>query len=212
MSAVPYVIISDCFGIWCPETLWDSSENEYKREVRRCLLFAPYLRECLGSVLAQTCTDWEAICVDDGSTDGSGAILDEYAARDGRFKVIHQSNAGVSAARNAALNVVCGEWVYFLDADDLLVSMALATFVVASSFHGTAFAINFNRQFLTITPGAFSSRISSLLELTGLQKRRINGVSDLNESMISQIIEYKSINKLINYKKEESLRFIHENI
>lgn len=68
---------------------------------------APYLRECLDSVLAQICTDWEweAICVDDGSTDGSGAILDEYAARDGRFKVIHQTNAGVSAARNAALNV-----------------------------------------------------------------------------------------------------------
>ena len=69
---------------------------------------AQYLRECLDSVLAQTFTDWEAICVDDGSTDGSGAILDEYAAKDWRFRVIHQDNAGVGFARNVALNVARG--------------------------------------------------------------------------------------------------------
>lgn len=79
---------------------------------------APYLRECLDSVWAQTFTDWEAICVDDGSTDGSGAILDEYAAKDNRFRVIHQKNAGVSAARNASLDVARGEWIAFLDGDD----------------------------------------------------------------------------------------------
>ena len=81
---------------------------------------APYLRECLNSVLAQTDTDWEAICVDDGSTDASGAILDKYAAKDARFKVIHQQNAGVGAARNRGLDCVGGEWVFFLDADDIL--------------------------------------------------------------------------------------------
>ena len=91
---------------------------------------APYLRECLDSVLAQTFTDWEAICVDDGSTDGSGAILDEYkekverlggdGQRTGKFVVIHQKNAGVSAARNAALDVANGEYVCFLDGDDMV--------------------------------------------------------------------------------------------
>ena len=79
---------------------------------------APYLRECLDSVLAQTFADWEALCVDDGATDGSGAILDKYAEKDTRFHIIHQSNAGVSAARNAALDVATGEWLCFLDADD----------------------------------------------------------------------------------------------
>ena len=79
---------------------------------------APYLRECLDSVLVQTIADWEAICVDDGSSDGSGAILDEYAAKDKRFRVIHQENAGVSAARNRALQVALGEWITFLDGDD----------------------------------------------------------------------------------------------
>lgn len=79
---------------------------------------APYLRECLDSVLAQTFTDWEAICVDDGSTDGSGAILDEYAVKDARFRVVHRANSGVSAARNEGLGVANGEWVMFLDSDD----------------------------------------------------------------------------------------------
>lgn len=81
---------------------------------------APYLRECLDSVLAQTYTDWEAICVDDGSTDDSGAILDEYAAKDRRFRVIHQKNAGVSVARNTALDVSNGKWITFLDPDDVV--------------------------------------------------------------------------------------------
>ena len=88
---------------------------------------APYLRECLDSVLAQTFTEWEAICVDDGSTDGSGGILDEYAAKDVRFKVIHQVNAGVSAARNRALEVVSGEWLTFLDGDDRIDPVRLQT-------------------------------------------------------------------------------------
>lgn len=81
---------------------------------------APYLRECLDSVLAQTFADWEAICVDDGSTDGSGAILDEYAARDPRLRIFHQPNAGVSAARNKALDEAKGEYVTFLDGDDVV--------------------------------------------------------------------------------------------
>ena len=81
---------------------------------------APYLRECLDSVLNQTFSNWEAICVDDGSTDGSGDILNEYAVRDSRFHVIHKENGGVSSARNAALDVAQGEWILFLDGDDLI--------------------------------------------------------------------------------------------
>lgn len=80
---------------------------------------APYLRECLDSVLAQTFTDWEAICIDDGSTDGSGQLLDEYAAKDRRFRVVHQKNTGVSSARNRGLSEAKGEWILFVDGDDL---------------------------------------------------------------------------------------------
>lgn len=77
-----------------------------------------FLPRCLNSLLDQTYPHWEAICVDDGSTDASGSILDDYAARDSRFLIIHQPNAGVSAARNAALNVVSGEFLTMVDADD----------------------------------------------------------------------------------------------
>ena len=79
---------------------------------------APYLRECLDSVRAQKFVNWEAVCVDDGSTDGSGDILDEYAARDRRFRVIHQKNAGVCAARQKAWDEARGEWVASVDSDD----------------------------------------------------------------------------------------------
>lgn len=81
---------------------------------------AAYLPACLDSVLAQTFCDWEAICVDDGSTDGSGELLDGYAQRDARFVVIHQKNGGVSVARNAGLAVARGDYVGFVDADDCL--------------------------------------------------------------------------------------------
>lgn len=89
---------------------------------------APYLRECLDSVLVQTFTDWEAVCVDDGSTDESGAILDEYGRRDSRFVVIHQLNGGEGAARNTGLAVAKGEWICFLDSDDIFRSDALERF------------------------------------------------------------------------------------
>ena len=79
-----------------------------------------YLQRCLDSIAAQTFTDWECILIDDGSPDNSGAICDEYAAKDERFKVIHQKNAGVSAARNAGLEVAKGEWIGFVDPDDYI--------------------------------------------------------------------------------------------
>ena len=79
-----------------------------------------YARSCIESVLAQTFSDFELILVDDGSPDGCGAILDEYAARDQRIIVIHQENGGVSGARNAGLDVASGKYVYFLDGDDLM--------------------------------------------------------------------------------------------
>ncbi len=81
---------------------------------------AKYLRRCIDSVLAQTCGDWELVCVNDGSTDGSLDILNEYAARDGRIRIISKQNAGVSAARNDGIAAARGEYVLFLDSDDFI--------------------------------------------------------------------------------------------
>ena len=78
------------------------------------------LPRCLDSICAQTYTNLEILCVDDGSPDESPAILAEYAARDSRIKVIRQQNAGVSAARNNATSQAQGEWVTYVDSDDWL--------------------------------------------------------------------------------------------
>lgn len=78
----------------------------------------PYLRKCVDSILAQTYTNLEVILIDDGSPDNCPAICDEYAVKDSRIKVIHQQNAGVSAARNAGLDAATGEYIGFVDSDD----------------------------------------------------------------------------------------------
>lgn len=84
-----------------------------------------YLEKTLESVKAQTYTDFEVIMVDDGSTDSSGAICDKWAESDSRFKVTHTENRGVSAARNTALSLVNGEYIFFMDSDDLILPETL---------------------------------------------------------------------------------------
>ena len=79
-----------------------------------------FLRRCLDSVLRQTFQYWQAICVNDGSTDGSLEILQEYAAKDSRFKVINKKNGGLSDARNTGMKYAKGEYVLFLDSDDFI--------------------------------------------------------------------------------------------
>lgn len=77
-----------------------------------------YLARCIDSILAQTFTDFELILVDDGSTDNSGKICDEYAQKDSRIVVIHKENGGVSSARNKGIDVAQGDWISFVDSDD----------------------------------------------------------------------------------------------
>lgn len=79
-----------------------------------------YLRECIESVLEQDYHNIELIMVDDGSPDNSGKIMDEYAAKDYRMKVIHKENSGVSNSRNIALQHSKGKYVCLLDQDDVL--------------------------------------------------------------------------------------------
>lgn len=81
---------------------------------------ADYLPQCLDSVLNQDHEDLEVIVIDDGSTDSSGTICDQYATKDSRVRVIHQPNAGAAAAKNAGLRVATGEYLSFVDSDDYL--------------------------------------------------------------------------------------------
>ena len=100
--------------------------NPSKQEKSKVSIIIPiynhekYLRECLDSVVNQTMNDIEIICINDGSTDGSLDILKKYAAQDDRIKVIDKENTGVGPSRNVGLECVSGEYVMFLDSDDIL--------------------------------------------------------------------------------------------
>ena len=87
-----------------------------------------YLKQCIDSILVQSYENWECILVNDGSTDSSGSICDEYAIKDSRIRVIHKNNEGVSSARNLGLSYANGEWIYFVDSDDTLYHNALSIF------------------------------------------------------------------------------------
>lgn len=86
-----------------------------------------YLRRCVDSILHQTYRNLEVLLVDDGSTDASGAICDEYAAQEERVTAVHQKNGGLSAARNAGLERAQGTYLCFVDSDDFLDSRMLET-------------------------------------------------------------------------------------
>lgn len=89
-----------------------------------------YLPECLDSALSQTLEGLEVICVDDGSTDSSGSILDAYAQKDVRVRVLHKTNAGFGQTMNCGLKMATGKYVAFLESDDFIVKEAYAALVV----------------------------------------------------------------------------------
>jgi glycosyltransferase involved in cell wall biosynthesis len=90
---------------------------------------APFLHECLDSILAQTEGDFEVVCIDDGSTDGTPQILAEYALRDGRLGWVSQDNRGLSESRNRGIDLSSGKYLLFCDADDRLKPDAVRSLV-----------------------------------------------------------------------------------
>lgn len=94
-----------------------------------------YLRKCFDSIKQQTFSDYEVIAINDGSTDQSGDICDQYASMDKRFKVIHKKNEGVSIARNLGINEARGEYITFIDSDDWVEVDYLQVMTNAISFN-----------------------------------------------------------------------------
>ena len=83
-----------------------------------CCNVEKYVRQCLDSIKAQTYTNLEIICIDDGSKDSTGAIIDEYVAADSRFKVIHKPNSGYGDSMNKGLEMCCGDYIGIIESDD----------------------------------------------------------------------------------------------
>jgi len=107
-----------------------------------------YLRACLDSVMAQTFTDLEIICVNDGSTDESRDILTEYAGKDSRIRVIDRENGGLSEARNSGAAVATGKYIYFLDSDDWIEPDAMQKcFEISEKHHLDLFIFDFEPEY-----------------------------------------------------------------
>lgn len=100
-----------------------------------------YLHACVGSILSQTFSDFELFLVNDGSPDGCGAICDDYARKDSRIQVIHQENQGQAAARNHALEKARGNWVCFVDSDDLIHPRMLQRLYEGAAAHNAEVAL-----------------------------------------------------------------------
>ena len=132
---------------------------------------ADYLAEAVRSVCGQTLDDWELIAVDDGSTDGSGDILDDLAAGDGRIRPVHQPNAGPAAARNAALQRARANWLTYIDSDDVWFPETLANYAAciaerpdAKFIHGYRHRLNGDGA-VTELQGEFQDRPTGTAEL-----------------------------------------------
>ena len=105
-----------------------------------CYNVAPYLDECLESLVRQTWEDLEIICVNDGSTDDTPAVLRGWAEKDARIRVIHQENGGAFSARNAGLDAAAGEYIGFVDPDDYVDTSMYARLVETAQRHGAEVA------------------------------------------------------------------------
>lgn len=134
-----------------------------------------YLGECLESVFNQSYQDWEAVCVNDGSTDGSAAILETYSAKDNRLRIVTQPNGGLSAARNTGMKEAKGDYLLFLDSDDWLESDALET--LARNLDGEDMLCFSGRRYFEETSSYHSA--DQLLEKTYL-----TGMAYYNENAL----------------------------
>lgn len=92
-----------------------------------------YLRPCIESLIGQTYKNIELLLIDDGSTDGSGTICDEYAAQDPRIRIWHKENGGVSSARNAGIDMASGEYLIFVDSDDWVLPELISSYMKRAS-------------------------------------------------------------------------------
>ena len=123
-----------------------------------------YLAQTLECLLSQSEKDIEIITVNDGSTDYTQNIIEEYAKKDSRIKAVYQENAGVSAARNNGIERACGEYIIFIDSDDLLGDGALATLYAAMQPTSADLAI-FRTQSFGAGVGQYNPIVDELIQL-----------------------------------------------
>lgn len=152
-----------------------------------------YLRECLESVLAQSFSDWEAIVVNDGSTDCTLEIANSYAEGDPRVKAVTTPNRGLSSARNAGLEIATGEWITYLDSDDMLLPDAL------SAMAGESAGVD-------VVIGNMTRTVSDTRSKGG-EVRLISGREALAEGLYQTSVSTSACGKLFRAESVGGIRF-----
>lgn len=158
-----------------------------------------YLKDCLSSILNQTFSNFELILVDDGSQDDSGKICDEFALKDNRIKVIHKENGGQSSARNIGLDIAKGEYIIFVDSDDVIATnMFEILFNIICETNTDIVTCKYIRFFLTteisINENVNSNRVD-ILNTDTIMKELVNN-EKVNFSPCAKIYKKELFNSL----------------
>lgn len=169
-----------------------------------------FLKCAIDSVLHQDYENLEIILVDDGSTDNSGNICDEYAKKDNRIQVIHKNNGGLSSARNAGLDVFKGKYVYFIDSDDFIAPNAISSALTAMKEDHSDLVI-FNYYYVDESNNVMKRELDNNIKPIWSIDDFWNYISDVSNTELS-IASVVAWNKL--YKREifESLRYLEGRI
>ena len=169
---------------------------------------APYLREALDSVVNQSYKDLEIIIVDDGSTDGSASICEEYAASDNRIKLVHQPNKGLSGARNTGLELATGDFVSFIDSDDSISPVFVESLVNAIVSSSASIAIC---RLSSIDTSGNMSGVAATSVFPTIQA----GVFEREEALRALVDERMSVNvcnKLFRRELWSDIRFLEGHV
>lgn len=155
-----------------------------------------YLRECLESVLAQSFSDWEAVIVNDGSTDSTCDIAAGFTERDSRFRLVSIPNGGLSSARNAGIAVARGQWLTYLDSDDTFYPNALAKLMAAASA----------AENIDIVVGGLS-RSRDVAAATDGRVEIMSGLTALEQGLYQRSVTTSACAKLFRRGVVEDIRF-----
>lgn len=150
-----------------------------------------YIRDCLDSISSQDMEDFEVICIDDGSLDGSGTVCDEYACKDSRFHVIHTVNEGTFIARKTGIARSTGEFILFVDSDDRLASShALKTVTALMEENRTDIL-----QFSVETFGKERAKAAAVKRLVSSVEQKIEGTDRIIDHLIKRTYTWHLWNK-----------------
>jgi len=167
-----------------------------------------FIGDCLKSLLAQDVSkeQYEIVCIDDGSTDNSGKILDDYAKDNSNIKVIHSENKGVSAARNIGISASAGKYIWFVDSDDMIAANCLKLLFKVISKHSPEY-IRFNNKKINEN-ARFENICSDIIDAVHLKRYdgRISG------NHVWKCITKSDIIKDNNLKFEEQMKFGEDTI